>query len=481
MTCPFVNPTSGYRTLSRLVSLRVRFSIWTSTSVLLATFAHHLTRRLVRAQALERWGAQLARLGPLDELEFPHQLGLHEMRALRRCAAIKRARFALQRFQQLAELLEHLVSEAGADLARVHELPLVVIAHQQCTGISAPLALAVEPARDHELLAHAVLDLLPDAAALARLVRRVEPLGHDALEPRLAARLEHLRPASLFERRRLPRRAFQLQRLELLPPVDVGLFQQRVPVLPHDVEQHVGDRDLFHLAADLRLGGEAHALLDLLEARAALLTQRHDLAVQDYLHRSQRPAHGVHLGVSRCDVFPAAAQQSNRAAIDVGLGPDSVPFELESPRLVRRWWFLHELGVHPLDALGHRLALGIIWRVHAVDHPVLAVGPKQDVSTLELFAVEDDHDFAVGPVLDVVSAAVPDQNLARAVVAGRDVAMKVDVVERVVLHVDREVIGLRVHGNALRDRPGDEHAIVLEPEVPVQPPRVVLLDDEPRF
>src|ERR1700716_741039 len=112
MTCPFVNPTSGYRTFSRLVSLRVRPSIWTSTSVLLATFAHHLTRRLVRPQPLERRRAQLARLGPLDELELAYELGLHEMRALGRRAPVERARFALQRFQHLAELLEHLVREA---------------------------------------------------------------------------------------------------------------------------------------------------------------------------------------------------------------------------------------------------------------------------------------------------------------------------------------------------------------------------------
>src|SRR5258708_505951 len=273
MTWPLVKPASGYRTFSRLVSLSVLPSIWTSTSVLLATFAYHLARRLVRPQPLERRRAQLAGPGPLDELELAHQHGPREVRALGRCAPVERARFAarfaLQRFQQLAELLEHLVREACADLARVHELTVVVIAHQQSARIPAPLALAFEPARDHELLAHAVLDLLPDAAALARLVGRVEPLGHDPFEPRLAARLDHRRPASFLVWGRLPRGAVQLQRIELLAPVHVGLFQKRVPVLPHDVEDQVGDGDLLHLPADLRLGREAHALLDLLEARAS--------------------------------------------------------------------------------------------------------------------------------------------------------------------------------------------------------------------
>src|SRR5712664_1453473 len=110
MTWPLVKPTSGYRTFSRLVSLSVRPSIWTSTSVLLATFAYHLTRRLVRPQPLERRRAQLAGPGPLDELELAHQLRLHEVRAFGRRAAVERARFSarfpLQWLQQLAELLE---------------------------------------------------------------------------------------------------------------------------------------------------------------------------------------------------------------------------------------------------------------------------------------------------------------------------------------------------------------------------------------
>src|SRR5712692_2712562 len=204
MTCPLVKPTSGYRTFSRLVSLSVRPSIWTSTSVLLPTFAHHLARRLICPQSLECRRAQLARSGPLDELELAHQLGLHEMGGLGRHASVERAGLALERLHQLAELLEHLVSEAGADLARVHELPLVVIAHQQCAGISAALALAREPPADDQLLALSVLELDPGAAALVGLVGRVELLAHDAFEAGLAAGLEHGRPASLLVRRGLP-------------------------------------------------------------------------------------------------------------------------------------------------------------------------------------------------------------------------------------------------------------------------------------
>src|ERR1700694_5567128 len=135
MTCPFVNPTSGYRTLSRLVSLRVRSSILTSTSVLLATFADHLRRRPVPSPPLERGRAQLARPGPLDELELPDQLGLDEVRLFGRLAPVERARLELPGCQQRLQLVEHLVSKAGADLARIHELILVVVADQQRAGV----------------------------------------------------------------------------------------------------------------------------------------------------------------------------------------------------------------------------------------------------------------------------------------------------------------------------------------------------------
>ena len=57
--------------------------------------------------------------------------------------------------------------------------------------------------------------------------------------------------------------------------------------------------------------------------------------------------------------------------------------------------------------------------------------------------------------------------------------MELEVLERVVLGAHGEVVALRVGRDAARHRPGREHAVVLEPQVPVQPPRVVLLDDEP--
>ena len=57
--------------------------------------------------------------------------------------------------------------------------------------------------------------------------------------------------------------------------------------------------------------------------------------------------------------------------------------------------------------------------------------------------------------------------------------MELQVLERVVLGAHREPVLVGVLRHAARQRPGGERALVLEPEVPVEPAGVVLLDDEP--
>src|SRR5690606_10815073 len=96
-----------------------------------------------------------------------------------------------------------------------------------------------------------------------------------------------------------------------------------------------------------------------------------------------------------------------------------------------------------------------------------------------LLAVERDDDLlAVAPLLELVRARVPDGDLAGAVLALRDRALERPVRERVVLRLDGEEVLLRVGRLAARERPAHEDAVVLQAEVPVQAPGVVLLDDE---
>src|SRR5450759_3100127 len=191
MTCAFVNPPSGYRTFSSLVSLRPRSSILTSTAVSLATFTHHLAGGLVAAQTLERRCAQLARAGPFHKLELCHELRLHEVRLSWRRTNVKRALRLLQGFHQRGQLFEHRVAETCADLSGVHKrLVLVVVADQQRSRIASPSAFALEPAPDHELLAVVILHLQPRSVAPARLVLGVQLLRHHTFQAGLRARLE---------------------------------------------------------------------------------------------------------------------------------------------------------------------------------------------------------------------------------------------------------------------------------------------------
>src|SRR5260370_2706707 len=206
MTCALVKPTSGYRTFSRLVSLRVRPSICTSTAVSLATFAHHLLRGLVDAKSLEGRRAELPAPRPFHELELGDDLRLDEVGgSRRRRAGLEWVLVGGDGLQLCVQVVERFVGEPGTDLSGVDELPLlVVVAHQERARISASLALAVEPAADDELLPEMVLDLLPRPGPAARLVTRVELLCHHALQVRLRAGLLHGRAAALLVRRRLP-------------------------------------------------------------------------------------------------------------------------------------------------------------------------------------------------------------------------------------------------------------------------------------
>ena len=85
------------------------------------------------------------------------------------------------------------------------------------------------------------------------------------------------------------------------------------------------------------------------------------------------------------------------------------------------------------------------------------------------------------PLDQLERAVVPDLDGARAVVARRDLALERRVVERMVLDVDGERTLAGLEGDALGDGPRGERAFQLEPEVVVEPSRVVALDDEDRL
>src|SRR6202035_1092658 len=73
---------------------------------------------------------------------------------------------------------------------------------------------------------------------------------------------------------------------------------------------------------------------------------------------------------------------------------------------------------------------------------------------------------------------IPYGYIARAIAAGRDRSLEVDVAERVILDVDRLSIVLGILGNPVGYRPRRERPLMLEAQVPVQSLRMVLVYHE---
>jgi hypothetical protein len=141
---------------------------------------------------------------------------------------------------------------------------------------------------------------------------------------------------------------------------------------------------------------------------------------------------------------------------------------------------LGERGELRPEGVGGRLR-----RVLAEQQPVLLlpveVGGDERPYALCARPVEPEREAAVRFLLEqLVRPVIPDLDAARAVLALRDLARERRVVERVVLDVDREMAFAGAHRQPLRHRPARERAVPLEPQVVVEPPGVVALDDEDR-
>ena len=96
--------------------------------------------------------------------------------------------------------------------------------------------------------------------------------------------------------------------------------------------------------------------------------------------------------------------------------------------------------------------------------------------------MQDDRALTVPlPLDELVRPGVPELDGAGAVLALRDLALEARVLERVILDVDGKRTHAWLERHALRHGPRRERAVLLEPEVVVEAPRVVALDDEDRL
>ena len=95
--------------------------------------------------------------------------------------------------------------------------------------------------------------------------------------------------------------------------------------------------------------------------------------------------------------------------------------------------------------------------------------------------MELDRKPAVSLLLEqLVGATIPDLDGAGSVLSGRDLALEVGVVERMVLDVHCQVALAGLLRNPLRHGPAGERPAALQPQVVVQTPRSMALHDEYR-
>ena len=274
----------------------------------------------------------------------------------------------------------------------------------------------------------------------------------------------------------------ELELVEQPAAVLVGQLEQRVAVEPQQVEDHVDDGLGLREPPDLGLAGRGACATAGAGSSAAPFSNDTISPSRIDLVRAERAAELARAPGSRgvIVVLRRLIELEQPAALDVGHRAHAVPLDLVRPARRPRG---SSPGAreHRLDPFRQRRARRVLRRVHPVDHPVLAAGLEQDVLAAHALAVERDHDLLVTPLVDLEGAAVEDLHRPGAVVALRDLAVEVQVLERVVLGLDRQVVALGVDGDALRDRPADERALVLEPQIPVHRARGVLLHDEPQL
>ena len=177
-------------------------------------------------------------------------------------------------------------------------------------------------------------------------------------------------------------------------------------------------------------------------------------------------------------------------------GRFSRPFDLAGLRrpagLLAGDFIHHAAGLHrfrPLleDVGGTGRSGGLV--VAFDQQPVLAFLARlaghadQMPAAVQLLAVELELEMALGIALVRIAdrlpaAAIPDDHRAAAILALRDRAFEVAIFEGVILDMDRQTLLARHQARPARHRPALQHAVHLEPQIVVQAPGGVLLDDD---
>ena len=181
-------------------------------------------------------------------------------------------------------------------------------------------------------------------------------------------------------RRRLPRRAGEPRPSRSCAALLVRKVHRRVPVVPQQIEQHVDHREFVQQARICGVVVDVHALLQSFEARPAVVVERDDLAVEHDVARAERLAELAELRIAVRDVVAVARDEPNASAVDVADRADAVPLQLPRPAVARRLLSRRASRTSVADPSGGARAVGILRRIHAVDHPLVAARAEQHVT-----------------------------------------------------------------------------------------------------
>ncbi|GAO05323.1 hypothetical protein PSR1_04232 [Anaeromyxobacter sp. PSR-1] len=240
---------------------------------------------------------------------------------------------------------------------------------------------------------------------------------------------------------------------------------------------------------------EPHGERHLGEARGEVLARRraqhrpHALAARRHapaaLRHLEEPAGAVERRAARPRQHrrdPSPRERARRGAQARGLARGRLGPARPGRELLHRAAGEHRgLGERP-PRPGERIAA--VLQEQPLALPALrGAGPDQRPLTVELVAAQPEDELAAGqPVLGVADrpprAAIPHDDGPGAVVPRGNDPLEVGVLDRVILDLDGHAAVGRVGGRALRHGPAPQRAAQLQPEVPVEPPRRVLLDHE---
>ncbi len=398
-------------------------------------------------------------------------------------------------------------------------------------------ALPFRVAADDELRRLRRLDLEPRVGALAGLIRAVLALGDDAFEA--AGERGSVELLCIVGRvHQLQMRCGQQALRQIATPIDVRRTAQVDAREMQQVEAQHHDRRFALRGCDLRWRLQLAPVLQMVERRTPRRSvERDDLAVEDHgIDRLGRQV-GDELRKRDGQIDASPRLQANGAVLDESDHAIAVDLRLVQPLRVggRR---LVALGEHRVELLRHGFARpgraqhrgvetlyararrklverspgqhGTTARedvAAAAAHEAILVLEEQPLlvgrrshqceRSFQLLAAQEEVQLAFGqlgadPLLRLLAiaervamvlvrrihAAIPDDDIAGAVLLRGNHALERAVVERMVLDLDREALVAVLQRRPLRHRPGLEHAVELEAEVVMQAARRVLLDHE---